>query len=63
MVEYYDRKSDTDRVIDLNNENVYVKNDYMNIDVSLDKAIYKDDFTLLGGKLSNYKKITDMEEK
>lgn len=35
----------------------------MNIDVSLDKAIYKDDFTLLGGKLSNYKKITDMEEK
>lgn len=63
MVEYYDRESDTVKVIDLNNENVYVKNDYMNIDVSLDKAIYKDDFTLLGGDLSNYKKITDMEEK
>ena len=35
----------------------------MNIDVSLDKVIYKDSFILIGGKLSNYKKITDMEEK
>lgn len=63
MVEYYDYSSDKYVTIELGNENVYVKNDYMNIDVSLDKVIYKDSFNLIGGKLSNYKKITDMEEK
>ena len=63
MVEYYDYSNDKYVTIELGNENVYVKNDYMNIDVSLDKVIYKDSFNLIGGKLSNYKKITDMEEK
>ena len=63
MVEYYDYSNDKYVTIELGNENVYVKNDYMNIDVSLDKVIYKDSINLIGGKLSNYKKITDMEEK
>lgn len=63
VLEYYDRESDTNKVIDINDNSIYVKNDYMNIDISLDKVIYKDDFTLLGGSLGNYKKITDIEEK
>ena len=63
MVEYYDYSNDKYVTIELGNGNVYVKNDYMNIDVSLDKVIYKDSFNLIWGKLSNYKKITDMEEK
>ena len=61
MFEYYDRESDTYETISLNDEKVYVENDYMTIDVSLDKVIYKDDFTLLGGDFSSYKKITDIE--
>ena len=33
MVEYYDYSNDKYVTIELGNENVYVKNDYMNIDV------------------------------
>ena len=35
----------------------------MNIDVSLDRVVYKDDFYLLGGDFGNYKKITDIDKK
>ena len=63
MLEYYDKENDKYEIIPLTKERVYVKNDYMNIDVTLDKVIYKDSFYLLGGNLSNYQKITDIEEK
>ena len=63
MLEYYDKENDKYEIIPLTDERVYVKNDYMNIDVTLDKVIYKDSFYLLGGNLSNYQKITDIEEK
>lgn len=62
ILEYYDKETSTNEVIDLNNENVYAKNDYMTIDITLDKVIYKDSFTLLGNNFSSYKKITDIEE-
>ena len=63
MLEYYDKENYKYEIIPLTDERVYVKNDYMNIDVTLDKVIYKDSFYLLGGNLSNYQKITDIEEK
>mgnify|MGYP004599250817 CR=1 FL=1 len=63
MLEYYDKENDKYEIIPLTDERVYVKNDYMNIDVTLDKVIYKDSFYLLGGNFSNYQKITDIEEK
>lgn len=63
MLEYYDRESDTYEMINLGSERVYVKNDYMTIDVTTDKVIFKDDFTLLGGDFSTLKKINDIDEK
>lgn len=63
MIEYYDKESDTYGSIDYDKGSVYVKNDYMNIDVSLDRVVYKDDFYLLGGDFGNYKKITDIDKK
>ncbi len=63
MLEYYDREKDQYEVIELGKENVYVKNDYMTIDVTLDKVIYKDSFYLLGKDFSSYKKINDIEKK
>lgn len=47
MLEYYDKENDKYEIIPLTDERVYVKNDYMNIDVTLDKVIYKDSFYLL----------------
>ena len=63
MLEYYNRESDTYEMINLGSERVYVKNDYMTIDVTTDKVIFKDDFTLLGGDFSTLKKINDIDEK
>ena len=63
MIEYYDKESDTYGSIDYDKGSVYVKNDYMNIDVSLDRVVYKDDFYLLGGDFGSYKKITDIDKK
>ena len=63
MLEYYDRENDTYEMINLGSERVYVKNDYMTIDVTTDKVIFKDDFTLLGGDFSTLKKINDIDEK
>ena len=62
MLEYYDKANDKYEIIELKDERVYVKNEYMNIDVTLDKVIYKDSFYLLGGNLSNYKKIVEIEK-
>lgn len=62
MVEYYDKDSDTYEIIDINNENVNVKNDYMTIDVCSDKIIYKDSFTLLTKDFSILGKVNDIDE-
>lgn len=62
ILEYYDKDNDVNEVIDLNNEIVYAKNDYMTIDITLDKVIYKDSFVLLGSNFSIYNKVTNIEE-
>lgn len=62
IVEYYDKDSDTYEKISLENEKVLVKTDYMTVDVTLDKAIYKDSFTLLTSDFSTLNKISDIEE-
>ena len=62
LLEYYDKDSDTYEKISLENEKVLVKTDYMTIDVTLDKVIYKDSFTLLTSDFSTLSKISDIEE-
>jgi len=62
FVEYYDYGSDTYKTININNEEVIVKNDYMTINVVGDEVVYKDNFTLLTKDFSYLTKITDMEE-
>lgn len=62
FAEYYDKETDTYGKFDLTNEKVTVKNDYMTIDVTSDKVIYKDSFSLLTKDFSSLSKITDIEE-
>ena len=62
LLEYYDKDSDTYEKISLEKEKVLVKTDYMTIDVTLDKVIYKDSFTLLTSDFSTLSKISDIEE-
>lgn len=63
FVEYYDKDSDTFEIIEVNNEDIIVRNDYMTIDVGSDKVIYNNSFYLLGKDFSFFKKITDMDDK
>lgn len=61
LLEYYDYKNDKYEKIPLSNQNVYVYNDYMNIDITLDQVIYNDNVTLLTNDFSNLTKIYDSE--
>lgn len=63
LLEYYDKESDTFEKISLKNEIVTASNKYMTIDVTLDKVIYKDSFTILTSDLSSLEKISDMNNK
>ena len=63
MVEYYDKANDSYEIIDLDNENAIIKNDYMTIDVTLDKVIYNDGLYLLSSDFSGYNKLMDMIQK
>ncbi len=63
FVEYYDYETDTYGMFDIsNNQEVVVKNDYMTINVAVDKVTYNDGFTLLSNDFSYLSKITDMNE-
>lgn len=62
LVEYYDKEKDTFETINITNEKVTVKNDYMTIDIASDKVIYKDSFSLLTKDFSMLSKLTDIEE-
>lgn len=62
LVEYYDKENDIFETINITNEKVTVKNDYMTIDIASDKVIYKDSFSLLTKDFSMLSKITDIEE-
>lgn len=63
FIEYYDYANDTYGKIDISNyEDVVIKNDYMTIEVDIDKVIYNDGFTLLTSDFSYLSKITDMNE-
>ena len=48
-IEYYDRKTDTYKILDMKNEKVVAKNDYYNIELNYDQCTYFDSFTLLMG--------------
>lgn len=61
MVQYYDKDSDSYDIIDITNESVNVKNDYMTVNVCSDKIIYKDSFTLLTKDFSMLDKVNDIE--
>lgn len=61
FVEYYDRENDVSEVIEITNEKVLVSNDYMSIDVTMDKVIYQDSFSLLTKDFGSLTKITEME--
>lgn len=62
MVEYYDKDTDSYGIVDITNESVIAKNDYMTIDVCSDKIVYKDSFTLLTKDFSMLDKVNDIEE-
>lgn len=62
FIEYYDRESDTFEQILITNEEVLVSTDYMTIDVSGDRIIYKDGFFLLTNDFSVLSKVTEIEE-
>ena len=61
LLSYYDKDSDKYEIIELNDANstVLVETDYMTIDVSSDKVIYKDDFTMLINNFSSLPKLVD----
>lgn len=61
LVEYYDKENDVFETINITNEKVIVKNDYMTIDIASDKVIYKDSFSLLIKDFSMLSKLTDIE--
>ena len=48
-IEYYDRETDTYKILDMRNEQVVAKNDYYNIELNYDQCVYFDSFTLLMG--------------
>lgn len=62
LLEYYDRENDEYGIIEFKSGSVIVENDYMKIDVGLDKVLYEKSFTLLANDFSVLEKITDIEE-
>lgn len=62
FVEYYDKENDSYGMIELSNESVIVSNEFMSIDVAMDKVVYKDSFMLLTSDFTFLNKITDMKE-
>lgn len=62
FLEYYDKESDTFEQIEIDTEEVLVENDYMTIDVSGDRIVYKDGFSLLTSDFSVLSKITEIED-
>lgn len=62
FLEYYDKENDEYKQIDITKENVNVKNDYMTIEPSSDKIIYRDGFQLLTNDFSVLTKINELEE-
>lgn len=62
FLEYYDRESDTFKQILVTTEEVLVSTDYMTIDVSSDRIVYKDNFSLLTSDFSALSKITEIEK-
>lgn len=62
FVEYYDKGTDTYGMINITNEKVVVKNDYMTINVVGDEIVYKDNFAFLTKDFSVLTKVTDMEK-
>lgn len=62
-LEYYDYESDTFKSIALgNNEKVTVSNNYLNVDVTSDKVIYKDSFSLLNNDFTYLNKYEEIKE-
>jgi len=59
LLEYYDKESDTYGKINLGNERVRVTNEYMTIDVGVDKVVYNDGFALLSSNFGKLPKIAD----
>lgn len=62
FVEYYDYATDSYGMLNITNEDVIVKNDYMTVNVVGDEVIYKDSFTFLTKDFSFLTKVTDMNE-
>lgn len=62
LVEYYDKENDIFETINITNEKVIVKNDYMTIDIASDKVVYKDSFSLLTKDFNMLSKLTDIEK-
>ena len=62
LLEYYDKESDTFGQIEVTSGDVIVENDYMKIDIGLDKVLYEKSFTLLSNDFSYLTKIYDMNE-
>lgn len=62
LLEYYDKETDTFGQIEVTSGNVIAYNDYMKIDIGLDKVLYEKSFTLLSNDFSYLTKISDMDE-
>lgn len=63
LLEYYDKENDSYNQIEINSGSVIVSNNYMKVDVSLDKVLYEKSFTLLPNDFSVLTKISDIAEK
>lgn len=62
LLEYYDKENDVFGQIEVTSGDVIVYNDYMKIDIGLDKVLYEKSFTLLSNDFSYMTKISDMKE-
>lgn len=61
-LEYYDRENDKYEIIDISNQTVTAKNEYMNLDVSSDEVTYKNSFTLLLNDFTLLNNISEIEK-
>ena len=59
-VSSYDKENDIFETINITNEKVIVKNDYMTIDVASDKVVYKDSFSFLIKDFNMLNKFNDI---
>lgn len=60
FLEYYDKEKDEFKSIDLKNSDIVtVTNDYMTVDVTMDKVVYKNGFTILNNDFSTLIKLVD----